>query len=68
MRSLCNICGVTLKDRSRNSDVRERCGLRDDVMTKVEKGVAVRWLFVTSIVPGALGVCPACPYEKNGTG
>ncbi|GBP06051.1 Alpha-tocopherol transfer protein-like [Eumeta japonica] len=37
MRSLRNMYGVPLKDRCRNSDVRERCGLKEDVVTRVEK-------------------------------
>ncbi|GBP70923.1 hypothetical protein EVAR_97770_1 [Eumeta japonica] len=34
MRSLRNICGVSRKDTRRNSDVRERCGLKEDLVTK----------------------------------
>ncbi|GBP77108.1 hypothetical protein EVAR_61110_1 [Eumeta japonica] len=30
------------KDRCRNDDVRERCGLLEDVVTRVERGV-LRW-------------------------
>ncbi|GBP59576.1 hypothetical protein EVAR_44791_1 [Eumeta japonica] len=30
--------GVSLKDRCRNSDIRVRCGLKEDAVTKVEKG------------------------------
>ncbi|GBP67384.1 hypothetical protein EVAR_43667_1 [Eumeta japonica] len=37
MRSLRSMCGVFRKDRCRNSDVRERCGLKDDVEARVEK-------------------------------
>ncbi|GBP77195.1 hypothetical protein EVAR_48328_1 [Eumeta japonica] len=37
MRSVRNIRGVPLKDKCRNSDVRERCGLKEDVVTKVKK-------------------------------
>ncbi|GBP38407.1 hypothetical protein EVAR_28204_1 [Eumeta japonica] len=34
--SLFNMCGVSLKDRYRNSDVRERCGWKEHVVTRVE--------------------------------
>ncbi|GBP36511.1 hypothetical protein EVAR_8344_1 [Eumeta japonica] len=37
MRSLRSMCGLTQKDRCRNSDVRERCGLKKDVVTRVER-------------------------------
>ncbi|GBP89204.1 hypothetical protein EVAR_60383_1 [Eumeta japonica] len=30
--------GVSLKDKCKNSDVRERCGVREDVGTRVERG------------------------------
>ncbi|GBP12572.1 hypothetical protein EVAR_10237_1 [Eumeta japonica] len=33
-----NMCAVSPKDRYRNSDVKERCGLEEDVVTRVEKG------------------------------
>ncbi|GBP51118.1 hypothetical protein EVAR_31843_1 [Eumeta japonica] len=33
-----SMCGVSRKDRCRNSDVRERCGLKEDV-TRVERGL-----------------------------
>ncbi|GBP20184.1 hypothetical protein EVAR_82057_1 [Eumeta japonica] len=39
---LCVVCGVSLKDRCRNSDVWERCGLKEDVVTGVERGM-IRW-------------------------
>ncbi|GBP39268.1 hypothetical protein EVAR_22675_1 [Eumeta japonica] len=42
IRSLCNICGLSLKDRCRNSDVRERCGLKEDVVARVEIGILRR--------------------------
>ena len=42
MRALRSMCGVTLKDRVRNSVIRERCGLKEDIMTRIEKGV-LRW-------------------------
>ncbi|GBP81946.1 hypothetical protein EVAR_26459_1 [Eumeta japonica] len=43
MRSLRSASGVSLEHRFRNSDVRERGGLKEDVMDRVEKGV-LRWL------------------------
>ncbi|GBP88327.1 Cysteine dioxygenase type 1 [Eumeta japonica] len=42
MRSLRSMCGVSLKDRRRNSDVRERCGLKEVVVTRAERGT-LRW-------------------------
>ncbi|GBP11658.1 hypothetical protein EVAR_77781_1 [Eumeta japonica] len=38
MRSLRSTCGVYRQNRSTNSDVRERCGLKEDVVTRVERG------------------------------
>ncbi|GBP28868.1 hypothetical protein EVAR_24544_1 [Eumeta japonica] len=43
MRSLCSTCGVSRKDRYRNSDVREWCGLKEDAVTEVERGM-LRWI------------------------
>ena len=42
MRSLRSMCGVTLNDRLRNDLIRERCGLNEDVVTKINKGL-LRW-------------------------
>ncbi|GBP40982.1 hypothetical protein EVAR_26063_1 [Eumeta japonica] len=42
MRSLPNVCGVCLKDRCRDNDVRKQCGLKEDVATKIEKGM-LQW-------------------------
>ncbi|GBP56593.1 hypothetical protein EVAR_80356_1 [Eumeta japonica] len=42
MRSLCSVCGVSRNDRCRNSDVRERCGLKEVVVTRAEGGM-LRW-------------------------
>ncbi|GBO99962.1 hypothetical protein EVAR_74314_1 [Eumeta japonica] len=39
MRSLRSMCRVSRKDRRRNSDVRERCNLKEDVVSKVERGI-----------------------------
>ncbi|GBP03576.1 hypothetical protein EVAR_101885_1 [Eumeta japonica] len=39
----CVVCGLSRKDRCRNSDVRERCGLKEDVVTRVERGML--WWF-----------------------
>ncbi|GBP79791.1 hypothetical protein EVAR_99314_1 [Eumeta japonica] len=40
MRSLRSTCGVSLKGRCRNSDVKERCGLKKDAAIRVEEGVS----------------------------
>ncbi|GBP36860.1 hypothetical protein EVAR_96107_1 [Eumeta japonica] len=37
MQLLRSLCGVTRKDRCRNSDVRERCDLKEDVVTRAER-------------------------------
>ncbi|GBP55225.1 hypothetical protein EVAR_36808_1 [Eumeta japonica] len=37
MRSLSSTCGVSQKNKCRNSDVRERCGLNKGVVTRVER-------------------------------
>ncbi|XP_049870886.1 uncharacterized protein LOC126370141 [Pectinophora gossypiella] len=39
MRSLRSICGVKLSDRVRNSVIRQRCGVKDDIVTRIEKGM-----------------------------
>ena len=36
------MCGVTLNDRVRNEVTRERCGLKDGVVTNIEKSM-LRW-------------------------
>ncbi|GBP76192.1 hypothetical protein EVAR_54948_1 [Eumeta japonica] len=41
-RSLRSMCGVSGNDKYRKIDVRERCGLKDDVVTRVEKGILRR--------------------------
>ncbi|GBP04999.1 hypothetical protein EVAR_3354_1 [Eumeta japonica] len=38
MRSLRSMYEVTRKDRCRDSDGRERCGLKEDVVTRVDRG------------------------------
>ncbi|GBP81895.1 Segmentation polarity homeobox protein engrailed [Eumeta japonica] len=38
IRSLRRMCVVSRKDRCRNSDVSERCGLKEDVVTRAERG------------------------------
>ncbi|GBP05309.1 Calmodulin, flagellar [Eumeta japonica] len=47
MRSLgqrpTGVCGIPLKDRPRSSDIRERCGLKGNMATRVEKYVF--WYF-----------------------
>ncbi|GBP79061.1 hypothetical protein EVAR_58729_1 [Eumeta japonica] len=42
MRSLRSTCGVFRKDKCRKGDVRERCVLKEDAVTTVEKGM-LRW-------------------------
>ncbi|KAI8431494.1 hypothetical protein MSG28_015996 [Choristoneura fumiferana] len=37
MRALRSMIGVKLSDRIRNSEIRKRCGLKEDVVTKIEK-------------------------------
>ncbi|GBP41093.1 General transcription factor 3C polypeptide 2 [Eumeta japonica] len=39
MQSSRNMCGLSLKDRCKNSDVKEQCGLKEDLLTRVEKNV-----------------------------
>ncbi|GBP50991.1 hypothetical protein EVAR_37148_1 [Eumeta japonica] len=53
MRLLRSMCGVSRKDRCRNSDVRERCGLKGDVVTKVERGVTLYFSDSTRINRGS---------------
>ncbi|GBP37316.1 hypothetical protein EVAR_35750_1 [Eumeta japonica] len=43
MRPLHSCCGVSRQDRCRNSDDRERCGLKEDVVARVER--LVLWWF-----------------------
>ncbi|GBP53486.1 hypothetical protein EVAR_49673_1 [Eumeta japonica] len=40
------MCGVSLKDRCGNSNVRERCRLKEDVVTRIEKVQLYNLLFV----------------------
>ncbi|GBP28914.1 hypothetical protein EVAR_93559_1 [Eumeta japonica] len=42
MRSLRSMCGVSQKGRCRNCDVRERCGLKEGVVARVERDM-LRW-------------------------
>ncbi|GBP82831.1 hypothetical protein EVAR_56130_1 [Eumeta japonica] len=42
MRSLRNMCKGSRQDRCRKSDVRERCGLKEDVVARAERGM-LRW-------------------------
>ncbi|GBP80463.1 hypothetical protein EVAR_12667_1 [Eumeta japonica] len=42
IQSLHHTCGVSQKDRCRNSDVRERCGLKKDIVIKVERDYYVK--------------------------
>ncbi|GBP27909.1 hypothetical protein EVAR_14100_1 [Eumeta japonica] len=42
IQCLRNTCGVYLKDKRRNSDVRERYGLKKGVVTRVKKAI-LQW-------------------------
>ncbi|GBP77044.1 hypothetical protein EVAR_45952_1 [Eumeta japonica] len=41
VRPLLNMCGVYVKDSCRDSDVRERCDLKEDVATRVERNLNI---------------------------
>ncbi|GBP85668.1 hypothetical protein EVAR_99790_1 [Eumeta japonica] len=43
MRSLPNECGMSFKYRCRNSDARGRCALKEDVVTRAERGMLRRF-------------------------
>ncbi|GBP08534.1 hypothetical protein EVAR_77208_1 [Eumeta japonica] len=60
LRSMCG--GVSRKDRCRNSYVRERCGLKEDVVTKVERMLKIRMIFGIRSAHGEAKVGP--PYLK----
>ncbi|GBP26899.1 hypothetical protein EVAR_16481_1 [Eumeta japonica] len=36
------MCGVSLKGKCRNSDVREQCGMKEDLLTRIEKDM-LQW-------------------------
>ncbi|GBP54963.1 Peroxidase [Eumeta japonica] len=42
MRSPCSMCGVSQKDRCKNSDVRRRRGLKEDIVIRVETDKGIR--------------------------
>ncbi|GBP82390.1 hypothetical protein EVAR_49699_1 [Eumeta japonica] len=42
MRSQRSMCGVSLENRSGIRDVREKCGLKEDLVSTVEKGMSRR--------------------------
>ena len=42
MRSIRSACGITIADRIRNTIIRDKCGLKEDVVTRIEKGM-LRW-------------------------
>ncbi|KAJ2951368.1 hypothetical protein O0L34_g13509 [Tuta absoluta] len=42
MRAFRSMIDVKLSDRIRNSVIRERCGIKEDIVTGVEKGM-LRW-------------------------
>ncbi|GBP72753.1 hypothetical protein EVAR_75372_1 [Eumeta japonica] len=48
MRSVRSMCGVSRKDRCRNSDVREQYELKEDVVSRVERGM-FRWFGVGEV-------------------
>jgi hypothetical protein len=35
--------GVKLSDRVRNEGIREECGVKEDVVTEIEKNVQIVW-------------------------
>jgi hypothetical protein len=39
MRPLRSMIGVKLSDRVRNAVIREECGVKEDVVTKIEKNM-----------------------------
>ncbi|GBP31200.1 Piezo-type mechanosensitive ion channel component [Eumeta japonica] len=50
LRSLHTIYGVSRKDRCRNNDVKERCGLKKYVVNRVERGWRGKVILLTVIV------------------
>ena len=42
MRALRSMCGVSIVDRVRNEVIRERCGVKENVVTRIDKGM-LRW-------------------------
>ncbi|GBP30976.1 hypothetical protein EVAR_81874_1 [Eumeta japonica] len=79
MRSLRYMYGMFLKDTCRNSDVRERCGLKKDVVTTIEKGM-LRWfgylkrmnessltkqIYRSDLCDGKIAITRGDPVKKN---
>ena len=60
-----NMCGVTLNDRLRNDVIRDRCGLKEDVVTKVEKGM-LRWFGHVGRMDGDRGTKEIYSANVNG--
>ncbi|GBO98639.1 hypothetical protein EVAR_176_1 [Eumeta japonica] len=56
MQSLHGMCGVSRKDRCRNSDVRERYGWNEDVVTREERRETAKAFEKDKKVGGSLGV------------
>ncbi|GBP48776.1 Acid sphingomyelinase-like phosphodiesterase 3a [Eumeta japonica] len=62
IRLLRIMCGVSRKNKYGNSDVRERCGLKDDVVARAERDRAVSWALVAPAVsPRRDAAAPANP-------
>ncbi|GBO98575.1 Coiled-coil domain-containing protein 85C [Eumeta japonica] len=61
MRSLCTMCRVSLNNRCRNSDVRVWCGLKEDVVARVDIETASDITFARSARVYGLRSGPASP-------
>ncbi|GBP08833.1 hypothetical protein EVAR_78236_1 [Eumeta japonica] len=66
MQSLLDMCRVSLKYRCRNSDVRERCASKGDVVIRVERGVlrsdTSAYLTPLGCLPHRLLLCSTALY------
>ncbi|GBP29497.1 Graves disease carrier protein homolog [Eumeta japonica] len=68
MLSLRSMCGVSRKDKCKNIEVKERCGLKEDVVNRVETGVyvamegGVRALY-RGFVPTLTGMVPYAGFS-----
>ncbi|GBP60318.1 hypothetical protein EVAR_26730_1 [Eumeta japonica] len=76
MRSLRSTCGVSRKDICKNSDIRERCGLKEEVVTGVERGMLLwfghlermkesgltKQIYRANVCDGK--VCKGCPRKS----
>ncbi|GBP68390.1 hypothetical protein EVAR_38626_1 [Eumeta japonica] len=72
MRSLRSMSGVSQKDSRGNRDVGERCGLKEDVLTRVERGGPRGTRAKHDAVAGAgasrgtgYGGCRVLPYSRR---